>query len=126
MPQHRWAEAIRAWANGEIIQSRRFGSLHWKDYEREKDSEWSPAFNSSSYEWRVKPSEKVVLKEIEFRLALCYGRYNLPEIILVDDLEGRYNMELKDYFIQWITPPQVIRFNEKDIYSMEVEGPFNV
>lgn len=60
---HKWAEVIKAWADGHTVQFRGLSKYHkqetpdWKDLLDETDC--MPAFNRDAYEWRVKPTTRI-------------------------------------------------------------------
>lgn len=57
---HKWAEAIKAWADGKPIQLKNQRGLNeWVDYEGE-GYRIPPDFGSSYFEWRVKPKNIVI------------------------------------------------------------------
>lgn len=58
---HKWAEVIKAWADGKPIQVRFKNSTFWIDEEFDSGV---PLFNDSDREWRVKPEPVVVEKYI--------------------------------------------------------------
>lgn len=61
---HKWAEAIKAWADGKPVQYKNLKvSDEWVDYEVVGDQ--MPMFFGSSYfEWRVKPENTIVERNI--------------------------------------------------------------
>ena len=63
---HKWAEAIKAWADGKPIQYRCKGATFWLD---EEFDGVTPLFELSDREWRIKP-ENIV---IEGETAIYYG-----------------------------------------------------
>ena len=54
---HKWAEVIKAWADGKPIQVRFKNSTFWIDEEFDGGV---PLFNAPDREWRVKPENLVV------------------------------------------------------------------
>ena len=54
---HRWAEVIKAWADGKEIQWKYYEG-DWKTYNQSNGISASPAFNDQVYEWRIKPQAK--------------------------------------------------------------------
>jgi hypothetical protein len=52
---HKWAEAIKAWADGKPIQFRVIGGTYWGDVK-----EAYPSFSNEKLEWRVKPEYVVI------------------------------------------------------------------
>lgn len=64
---HKWAEVIKAWADGKMIQSRPISSddrikyEHWEDWGESSSGYISkvPPFNRNDFEWRVKPEQKI-------------------------------------------------------------------
>jgi hypothetical protein len=58
---HKYAEAIKAWADGKAIQCRHIsGEWPWDNYV----GKCSPEFNSHDIEWRVKPVTRVLWMNI--------------------------------------------------------------
>ena len=57
--KHKWAEVIKAWADGDEIQYRVEGTDDWEDW---NDFEELPLFESISNEWRIKGKEVVMYK----------------------------------------------------------------
>lgn len=53
---HKWAEVIKAWADGKPIQRRLIGAHFWDDVDEH------PYFDNTTLEWRVKP-ENFVFEE---------------------------------------------------------------
>jgi hypothetical protein len=56
---HRWAEVIKAWAEGKEIEYK-CAPRPWKTYDQNgsDDNGFSPAFNEPILEWRIKPETK--------------------------------------------------------------------
>ena len=52
---HKWAEVIKAWADGKPIQYKAYDSPDWRDVEKAH-----PFFDNDFLEWRVKPEAIVV------------------------------------------------------------------
>ena len=61
---HKWAEAIKAWADGKPIQFRLKYSACWIDEEFDGGI---PLFNYSDREWRVKPEQTIVRALIDYK-----------------------------------------------------------
>lgn len=60
---HKWAEVIKAWADGKEIQfrPRRPEGEAWEDFFTPRcPRRASPDFNNSYYEWRIKPEKKSI------------------------------------------------------------------
>ena len=51
---HKWAEVIKAWADGKPIQRRLIGAHFWDDVDEH------PYFDNTTLEWRVKPENIVI------------------------------------------------------------------
>lgn len=58
---HKWAEVIKAWADGKPIQ---YKYLDWKDSEWKDNDMPLPRFDIGDLEWRVKPENIVIEGEI--------------------------------------------------------------
>lgn len=58
---HKWAEVIKAWADGKPIQVRFKNSTFWIDEEFDGGV---PLFNAPDREWRVKPENIVIEGEV--------------------------------------------------------------
>lgn len=54
----KWAEVIKAWADGKPIQRRLIGAHFWDDVDEH------PYFDNTTIEWRVKPEIIVIEGEI--------------------------------------------------------------
>jgi hypothetical protein len=52
MPKHKWANEIKAWADGAEIERRRYGDKDWENCE---NPNW---LNPYSHEFRIKPQPK--------------------------------------------------------------------
>lgn len=61
MSKHKWSEVIKAWADGQVIQSRQIGNTYWND-----NDDKLPAFNSDRLEWRIKPEDIILDRYIWF------------------------------------------------------------
>lgn len=70
---HKWAEAIKAWADGKTIQFRGVGIPEWMDYDTNalRNSQISALFYpfhvprfDLNFEWRVKPENTIVERNI--------------------------------------------------------------
>lgn len=93
MSAHKWAEVIKAWADGKAIQYRLSGYLpdEWSDFAGGA----VPAFNAEGLEWRIKP-------ERWYRVALL--RDSISEWTTTADsglAEG--NAEAFKFFKGWLT-----------------------
>jgi hypothetical protein len=53
-PKHKYADVIKAWADGEVIQLRTKGNEEWIDV---SGARWAdaPNFNKKNVEWQIKP-----------------------------------------------------------------------
>lgn len=58
---HKWAEVIKAWADGKQIQVMDTRVNEWADYENEQ---LTPDFSLDYFKWRVKPENIVIEGEI--------------------------------------------------------------
>ena len=64
--KHKWAEVIKAWADGKPIQLKNQRGLNeWVDYEGE-GYRIPPDFGSSYFEWRVKPEPVETYHFVEY------------------------------------------------------------
>lgn len=57
---HKWAEVIRAWADGKPIQRRLIGAHFWEDVDE------NPYFDNTTIEWRVKPERVDTYHLVEY------------------------------------------------------------
>ena len=74
---HKWAEAIKAWADGKPIQLKNQRGLNeWVDYEGE-GYRIPPDFGSSYFEWRVKPENIVIEGEITRNPYFGHGCFSI-------------------------------------------------
>ena len=57
---HRWAEVIKAWAEGKTIQCRSVDMIgsKWADSDPSNDTMYGPWHNRKDLEWRIKPEVK--------------------------------------------------------------------
>lgn len=62
---HKWAEIIKAWADGKPIQ---YKYLDWKDSEWKDNDMPLPRFDIGDLEWRVKPKNIVVKTNIVYEI----------------------------------------------------------
>ena len=53
---HKWAQVIKAWADGKPIQFRHVSCENWVD----NDISILPCFDNEYLEWRVKPKNMVI------------------------------------------------------------------
>lgn len=92
---HKYAEVIKAWANGEEIEWRAFGSS-WQKYYKQREE--SPNFDAPVTEWRIKP------ETVKYRRYLYKNYDKQPIIGLVNQpyQEGRAEECFKETFIRWI------------------------
>lgn len=95
---HRWAEVIKAWADGKAIQGRRIGSVEWHDF---CAPGWLPAFNGPDWEWRVKP------QAVRYRLAL-FREHNGAFVTTASTPETAAKLEEHLAFIRWLTDWQEV------------------
>jgi hypothetical protein len=108
---HKWAEEIKAWADGKPIQ---YGfNDNWITYVNQHGI--SPKFNSGHYEWRVKPEP--VKAKVRYRIAVVMGGPG-PGVfipyIATNDAEIESISKLGG-FIKWTTPDWI----EEEV---EIEG----
>lgn len=61
---HKYADVIKAWADGAAIQSRVNAAMDWKDLRLATDPESGPAFHQG-YEYRLKPDPYQHLKDAQ-------------------------------------------------------------
>lgn len=59
---HKWAEVIKAWADGKPIQRRLIGAHFWDDVDEH------PYFDNTTLEWRVKPKNIVVKTKLGYEI----------------------------------------------------------
>lgn len=57
---HKWAEVIKAWADGKPIQRRLIGAHFWDDVDEH------PYFDNTTLEWRVKPEPVETYHFVEY------------------------------------------------------------
>nr|DAH64383.1 MAG TPA: hypothetical protein [Caudoviricetes sp.] len=57
---HKWAEVIKAWADGKPIQRRLIGAHFWDDVDEH------PYFDNTTLEWRVKPEPVKTYHFVEY------------------------------------------------------------
>lgn len=62
---HKWAEIIKAWADGKPIQ---YKYLDWKDSEWKDNDMPLPRFDIGDLEWRVKPKNIVVKTKLGYEI----------------------------------------------------------
>jgi len=86
---HKHAELIKAWADGAVIQSNRYG--RWRD-----DS--NPSFSPSD-DFRVKPEKET----FRFRFALMRESDYEGMTRTVDKEEWALELEQSPMFIRWLT-----------------------
>ena len=60
---HKWAEAIKAWADGKPIQVMDTRVNEWADYENEQ---LTPDFSLDYFKWRVKPEPVETYHFVEY------------------------------------------------------------
>ena len=86
---HKWAEVIKAWADGETVQWKHY-SWGWTDITPTQ----SPDFVCAGYEWRIKP------KTVKYRVGLWQFSYGIDvHIFTYNDKAGTH-----PNFIRWIDP----------------------
>lgn len=69
--QHKWAEVIKAWADGKPIQRRLIGAHFWDDVDEH------PYFDNTTLEWRVKPENIVIEGEITRNPYFDHGCFSI-------------------------------------------------
>lgn len=86
---HKWAEIIKAWADGKPIQSKDIKLDVWSDWVTD-----TPPFWATNLEWRIKPSI------YRYRMVLVKNRNtNTYWVTTTDDP----TIESRDYFVRWLT-----------------------
>ena len=103
---HKWAEVIKAWADGKEVQWRYIkhpnhcGLGQWHTYSPKYGTVYShPAksFNYENAEWRIKPETK------KYRVALL-GFPDAPHrCVLVNDEDMMRSWEKEKCFVRWLT-----------------------
>ena len=93
---HKYADVIKAWANGEAIQWTNSELHFWINFDQDK----TPDFNSPELEWRIKPAHY----SGKFRVAFYRGvpgfsDYNL---YIVNEHFVK-DAEQDELFVQWLT-----------------------
>ena len=73
---HKWAEIIKAWADGKPIQ---YKYLDWKDSEWKDNDMPLPRFDIGDLEWRVKPKNIVVKTTLGYEIDSFTGWGNLVQ-----------------------------------------------
>lgn len=79
---HKWAEVIKAWADGKNIQFKHKKDVDWYDICTDEGAD-SPNFNIPTLEWRIKPTIKFT----------CWSR-----LVLVKYNPAHYKIELINHF----------------------------
>lgn len=102
---HKYANVIKAWADGEVIQWTN-SELHYKDqivrvqYWIDLDQDKNPDFNSSELEWRIKP----VRYSGKFRVAFYRGVPGFSDYNLyIVHEQFVKDAEQDELFVQWLT-----------------------
>ncbi len=95
---HKYADVIKAWADGEEIQHRFSPEYAWRDW-RQLDA--IANFDEPKLEWRVKPKTK----KGQYRVALFKYPITLDnpcvEVCQITDMNSTWEKDL--YFIKWLT-----------------------
>lgn len=93
---HKYANVIKAWADGETIQWTNSELHFWIDLDQDK----TPDFNSSELNWRIKP----VRYSGKFRVAFYRG---VPEFsdynLYIVHEQFVKDAEQDELFVQWLT-----------------------
>lgn len=55
---HRWAEVLKALADGHTIQHKYFSGV-WEDYEPDPSAAFSPLYCLEHHSWRIKPTTRI-------------------------------------------------------------------
>lgn len=107
MKPHRWAEIIRAYADGYPLQYRVVDeeenyASSWFDVLEDEDRFDSPNFNLPDAEWRIKP------QEIRFRVALMRdkekGDYFTESFDSQEEFEQSWTYSSASVeFVRWLT-----------------------
>lgn len=93
---HRYADVIKAWANGEAIQWTNSELHFWINFDQDK----TPDFNSPELEWRIKPAHY----SGKFRVAFYRGIPGFSDYNLYIVHEDRVKeAEQDELFVQWLT-----------------------
>jgi len=103
---HKYANVIKAWADGETIQWRNLATPDTKSFWN-KDSFWvdctqnkTPDFNSPRREWRIKPAHY----SGKFRVAFYRGVPGFSDYNIYIVHEDRIKeAEQDELFVQWLT-----------------------
>jgi len=103
---HKYAEVIKAWADGYDIQFRQVGELY--------DNNWiyvvfpfQPNFNDPKLEWRIKP------KTIKYRVALNYDNYAENYYLsMVNNKDIEQEIMNSRTFIRWVTEWTEVTINQ--------------
>lgn len=98
---HKYAEVIKAWADGKVIQFRKDERITcdcgWRD--------WKPDFHNASpefsnliiTEWRIKPEKK------KYRILEVKDIYGKPYPSLVNTDGGAALVSNQSEFVRWVT-----------------------
>ena len=93
---HKYANVIKAWADGEVIQWTNSELHFWIDLDQDKN----PDFNSSELEWRIKP----VRYSGKFRVAFYWGVPGFSDYNLyIVHEQFVKDAEQDELFVQWLT-----------------------
>jgi hypothetical protein len=115
---HKWAEVIKAWADGKNIQFKHKKDVDWYDICTDEGAD-SPNFNIPTLEWRIKPTIKL---NVCYRIAL-WRKYNSTNYHLelvtftgnCSEASVKWNTISKNYidtFVRWIGDPIHIEIEE--------------
>lgn len=72
---HKWAEVIKAWADGKTVQVK--GGIFYPEWTDYPELDISPNFNSPVFAWRVKPENIVIEGEITRNPYLNNGCFSI-------------------------------------------------
>ena len=90
---HKWAEVIKAWADGKKIEFRLTSSLEWMPYE---GGALTPAFSDVALEWRVRPPKPM------YRVALLRDG-DRDHTATADNDRQEAALEQSLHFVRWLT-----------------------
>ena len=92
--KHKWAEVIKAWADGYEIQYRVEGTKDWEGW---GDFEELTSMESISNEWRIKPKEVVMYK---WAALSKYGNWIESTYFSVDESQFRKQSGIKTSYVK--------------------------
>ena len=93
---HKYADVIKAWADGEAIQWTNSELHFWINFDQDK----TPDFNSPELEWRIKPAHY----SGKFRVAFYRGVPGFSDYNLyIVNEQFVKDAEQDELFVQWLT-----------------------